>query len=308
MPTQCTADHDNTPQPCEFSLHGLRVAALYRPGVGLPMIALHGWLDNAASFIPLLPHLKSMPVLVPDLPGHGHSAHLPASAHYHLADNARWVVALADAMGWQRFVLLGHSMGAGAASITAAAIPQRIAGLIMIDGLGPLAYTPEQAIARLQAVFAAEGQRRATRPLADLDTAVALRQRLGRFAIGDAAATLICKRGTRQAADGLYWRHDERLKLPGTHYYSEQQAETVLRAITCPTLLISAEQGAFVGWDGLARRKACVSDLRHVILAGGHHLHMEQAALVAAEIHRHLDSLEGLGHAGHSLPAGKGSD
>ncbi|MBE0511031.1 MAG: alpha/beta hydrolase [Chromatiales bacterium] len=298
----------NDTQQRRYALSGLHLASLYRPGEGLPVIALHGWLDNAASFVPLLPHLPNMPILVPDLPGHGHSAHLPDSASYHLADNARWVVALADAMGWQRFALLGHSMGSGAACITAAAVPQRVAGLVLIDGLGPLAYSPEQAIQRLQSLFAKAGQRRPSRALADLDTAVALRQRLGRFAIDTAAATLLCARGTEQREDGLHWRHDERLQQPGTHYFSEAQAEAVLRAIRCPAILISAEQGALLGWDGLARRKACVSGLQHVILPGGHHLHMEHPELVAAEIQHFLDSLVTLGHAGHSLPADKEGD
>ena len=295
-------------QAREFSLHGLHLAALYRPGVGLPVIALHGWLDNAASFVPLLPHLPEIPILIPDLPGHGHSAHLPDSANYHLADNARWVVALADAMGWRRFVLLGHSMGAGAACITAAAVPERVAGLVLIDGLGPLAYTPEQAIHHLQLLFANAAPRRNPRPLGDLDTAVALRQRLGRFAIGEAAAALLCARGTVQEETGLHWRHDERLKQPGTHYFSEDQAEAVLRAIRSPAILISAEQGALGGWDHLARRKTCVPGLRHLSLPGGHHLHMEHPEAVAAGIQHFLDSLDPLGHAGHSLPMGKGND
>ena len=267
-------------QQRQFEINGLRLAALEWPGEGLPVIALHGWLDNAASFIPLAPHLEGVHLLALDLPGHGHSGHLPSSGAYHLSDNCRWVAAVADAMGWQRFALLGHSMGAAAAAITAAAMPQRIAGLALIDGLGPLAYTPEQELERLRQLFNAEPAR-PQRPFTDLETAVRVRQRQGRFTISTEAAHLITERGMLAVEEGYQWRHDPRLKGPNTHYYCEVQAEGVLRGIEAKTLLISADNGSFKGWQGFARRKGCIARLEHVELPGGHHLHMETPQAVA---------------------------
>ncbi len=57
---------------------GLRAGAEGTPKV----LALHGWLDNAASFVPLAAQLADIDLVAPDLPGHGHSAHLPAGADY----------------------------------------------------------------------------------------------------------------------------------------------------------------------------------------------------------------------------------
>jgi pimeloyl-ACP methyl ester carboxylesterase len=278
-------------QQRHFDIHGLRLAALEWPGQGLPVIALHGWLDNAASFMPLAPHLEGIHLLALDLPGHGHSQHLPPAAGYHLADNCRWVVALADAMGWQRFALLGHSMGAAAATITAAAAPQRITGLALVDGLGPLAFTPEQEVARLRQLFSAQPAR-PHRPFADRGTAVRVRQQLGRFPIASEAARLIIERGMIAVDGGFAWRHDPRLKGPNTHYYDEAQAEGVLRGIEAETLLISADSGSFRGWQGLARRKQCVARLEHVVLPGGHHLHMESPQAVAAILNRYFARLQ----------------
>lgn len=282
---------EKTPIERGFELFELNMAALEWPGEGLPVIALHGWLDNAASFIPLAPWLQGVHLLAPDLIGHGQSDHLPPAANYHLADSCRWVAALADAMGWQRFVLLGHSMGAGAASITAAALPQRVAGLILIDGIGPISLSPEQEIKRLRQGFEQTSRTGSGRGFADLDSAVLVRQRLGRFAIGHDAARLIIQRGMKRTTDGYRWTHDERLSTPGTHYYSAEQAMAVLRAIEMPSLLISGEQGAFQGWDGLAERIACIEQLEHCVLAGGHHLHMEEAEAVGAKINAFLGKL-----------------
>lgn len=274
-----------------LQIRGLDIAVLEWAAEGVPVIAVHGWLDNAASFVPLARFLNGVHLVVPDVVGHGQSDHLPASANYHLADYSRWIVALADAMGWERFVLMGHSMGAAAASITAAGIPQRLAGLILLDGIGPLAFTPEQEVQRLRKLLGEGASTGAPRYFSKLESAVKVRQRMGRFPISSEAASLLVQRGTVEEGGRYRWSHDERLKGPNTHYYCREQAEGILRSVETPTLLISATEGALQGWEDFERRKACVPNLQHVILTGRHHLHMEQPAVVASCINDFLATL-----------------
>ena len=90
-----------------------RIAALRNDGAGPRVLALHGWLDNAASFIPLSSHLRGIDLVAIDQPGHGRSAHLPPGTDYSFVGAMNAVLDVADALGWERFALLGHSMPSG---------------------------------------------------------------------------------------------------------------------------------------------------------------------------------------------------
>ncbi|MEO1171337.1 MAG: alpha/beta fold hydrolase [Myxococcota bacterium] len=64
-----------------IEIPGLALAAVaYGPADGVPVLALHGWLDNAASFEPLGPKLTGCRVVVLDSAGHGRSEHRAAHA------------------------------------------------------------------------------------------------------------------------------------------------------------------------------------------------------------------------------------
>ncbi|HEY4581523.1 MAG TPA: alpha/beta fold hydrolase, partial [Lysobacter sp.] len=135
-----------------------RLAALRFGHGGTPVLALHGWLDNAASFLPLSAHLDGVDLVALDLPGHGASAHLPAAAEYTLVNAARAVLCAADALGWPRFSLLGHSMGGAIATLVAAGAPQRVERLALIEALGGLTEAEDRTAQRLREAFAAEAE------------------------------------------------------------------------------------------------------------------------------------------------------
>ena len=89
------------------------------------LLALHGWLDNAATYDLIAPHLADYRVIALDFAGHGYSDHLPEGMRYHMLDNVDDVVGVADALGLESFVLMGHSMGAGISSLLAGAFPDK---------------------------------------------------------------------------------------------------------------------------------------------------------------------------------------
>ncbi|KGM53302.1 hydrolase [Lysobacter arseniciresistens ZS79] len=276
-----------------------RIAGLRGGAAGAPrVLALHGWLDNAASFVPLQPHLPGIELVAPDLPGHGASAHLPPAAEYTVVNAARAMFAVADALGWDRFGLLGHSLGAAVASVMAAAAPERIEGLVAIEALGALAEDIDRSALRLHRAFSEpRSARRALRVFPDI--AAAVEARLATGGIEPAAARLLVERGVAPARfdddrggslpAGCTWRSDPRLTRPTAIRMSEDQVRDLLGAIECPTRVVYANPAQPYFPESLRRaRFACLRHGELVVLDGGHHLHMEQPEAVARAIGGHF--------------------
>ena len=125
-----------TPQEIILNTPHCRIAAKKWNQQGIPTIGLHGWLDNANTFDRLAPLLPKLKLVSMDLPGHGQSGHRPPGMRYHYTDYVDEVMAVADALKWEKFAFLGHSMGAGIACLAASAFPDRIEKLLLIEGLG----------------------------------------------------------------------------------------------------------------------------------------------------------------------------
>ena len=273
------------PTPIQLEVPGLRLAGLaWGPPEGTPVLALHGWLDNAASFQPLAEHLPGCRLVALDLPGHGQSDHRPPGVGYHFVDWVVDVAAAADALGWERFALMGHSMGAGIASLFAGTLPQRLTRLVLIEGLGPLACAPEEAPERLAQAIARRGSRERRPPRAHPDRASAVeRLRQVNPALPPAAAELLVARGTEAHPEGgVTWRTDPRLRAFSPLRISEEHVSAFLSRISAPTLLLRAREGYPFDPRGIGLRTRAIRDLREEELPGGHHVHMEHPAATGA--------------------------
>ena len=124
----------------EFFIQGQRgrLSAL-RLGnpAGRKVLALHGWLDNAASFAYLAPLLAGYHVVALDLTGHGLSARRSADASYHIWDDLPEILGVLEVLGWDRFDLMGHSRGAIISTLLASAFPERVQHLVLLDAVMP---------------------------------------------------------------------------------------------------------------------------------------------------------------------------
>lgn len=264
---------------------GRRVALLDNSRQGQPLlVALHGWLDNGASFLPLAPHLDSFHLVCLDLPGHGHSDH--KATPYVFVDWLDDLYQITQAAGWQRFILLGHSLGALIASAYAGVFPEQVERLILLEGLGPLSQADEEVPGQLRRAILnrSRTRERAASGFASLDEAVAARCKVAD--ISPAVARLICERQLEARAGSWYWRSDPRLRDLSPLRMSEGQAQALMRAIACPVLFIRGEQG-FPGLLAQWRlRAAAFGEIEMVTVAGNHHFHMENSSETAVYIEK----------------------
>jgi pimeloyl-ACP methyl ester carboxylesterase len=101
-----------------------------------PVVLVHSLAGNSSHWSAQLEHLRRTRRSVAlDLRGHGQSEP-PRNSDYSIAGMAGDIAAVADTLGLQRFVLVGHSMGGGVALAFAGKYPPRVAGLVLVDPIG----------------------------------------------------------------------------------------------------------------------------------------------------------------------------
>ncbi len=256
----------------------------------VPALALHGWLDNAASFDRLAPLLPDLHLVILDLAGHGRSQHRHPSVVHHFIDWAPEVVAVADTLGWNSFVLIGHSMGAGISTLVAATFPDRVEKLVLLEGAGPLAADAARAPAQLALALEDETKASAASPriFPDLDTAI--EARLRDSDLDRESARLLVERGAEPVDGGVRFTHDPRLRTRSRTRLTENQVLAFLSAITCPVLAIRALQGWPFPEDIVMARLAVIRHLETAEIEGGHHVHLTHPERVAPVISRFLSN------------------
>ena len=138
MRSQCS------PKDHLLDLDGVEIAVrCWGPEDGIPVLALHGWLDNAASFERLAPLLDGCFVVAPDLAGHGRSDQ-PAKGN----DMDTWADDLADLLDKldvKDATLVGHSTGGGeVAHYIGRHGTKRVSGAVLIGAVPPIMIKSEK--------------------------------------------------------------------------------------------------------------------------------------------------------------------
>jgi pimeloyl-ACP methyl ester carboxylesterase len=263
-------------------------AKQWGPNSGSPVIGLHGWLDNANTFDRLAPLLPDMNLVSLDLPGHGMSDHRPAGMRYHYTDYLDDVMAAADALKWQQFILMGHSMGSGIGCLAASAFPDRITSLILIEGIGAVTGDLDEVPGCLRRSVEAMIPKSSERPGTCHDMAVLIRARAAAGNISRDSAEKLVRRAVKRSGDVFSWRSDQRLRRPYPQYFTNEVMLAFLRNIIAPVLLITAKNGTLRKRHYFQSRCDAVKDLQIVMLPGHHHLHLDNPDPVAKAINKFL--------------------
>ncbi len=120
------------------TLHGRELAYIHYPGVGVPLLLVHGvgssadgWAEVAEQFASSGRHVISV-----DMPGHGDSSREPGD--YSLGSLASTLRDLLDHLGIEQAIFVGHSLGGGVSLQFHYQFPHYVAGLVLVSsgGLG----------------------------------------------------------------------------------------------------------------------------------------------------------------------------
>ena len=124
---------------------GVSLAVEERGRGGRPVLLVHGFTGAKEDFEPLFEPLAAAGwhAAALDLRGHGESDKPEGEAAYDLRSFVADTRATADALGWDRFTVVGHSMGGAVAQRLALDHPGRVKGLVLMSTFhGPLAVDP----------------------------------------------------------------------------------------------------------------------------------------------------------------------
>ncbi len=242
---------------------------------GVPVVFLHGVTDSWRSFEGVFAQLPpTVRAFAISQRGHGLSG--KPERGYRFGDFADDVLAFMDAMGLQRAVLVGHSMGASVAQRVIVSHPERVSRLVLIGAFASLHQNPGMA-----EFVAAQ-----IRPLRDpIEPEFARHWQLSTVATGldtDLLQTVV----------------RETLKVPATVWHQafdgfleEPDVVAALAAVRVPVLIIWGDQDTYVGRSDQDALVAAMPAAQLCVYAGiGHAVHWEAPERCTGEIVRFLIS------------------
>jgi pimeloyl-ACP methyl ester carboxylesterase len=258
------------------------------PQDGPIVVVLHGYLEQAAAWDAVAARLAGWRVVAPDHRGHGRSAHIAPGATYHFWDYVGDVVALIDQLGGP-VRLVGHSMGGTMAALVAATAPDRVASLVLVEGLGP----PDgeaRAVDQARRALADRLVPPVHRPVPDVDAGTSRMMRANPDLSAETARRLAA-RILDPGPEGMQWSFDARHRARAPVAFSAVTFGRFLDAIACPTLLVDGGASPMQALPDLAARRARLRHARHVVLDGvGHNPHHTCPERLAALLSEYLDA------------------
>lgn len=267
----------------EFQLDYIKLSALVSSGNNNDdriYLALHGWLDNAATFEKQMLYFSDLTWCALDLSGHGLSEHRSAGSFYHMWDYVLEVVSLIDQLEKQ-VCLIGHSMGAAVAMLVAAIAPEKIDALVMLDNVGPITIKASERVTRLQQSI--HSMKKILQKEKKIKTYPDMEKMINARATGfmplsyTAAEKLVLRGSYKNDTGGYSWTHDPKLVLATPYPMSQEGVAAFAAEVHCPTLLLLAKDGIYADrHDQVMRKVGEFPNISVKWLDGNHHFHLEE--------------------------------
>lgn len=278
---------------------------------GKPILALHGWLDNAATYDELAPRLpEGYRLVCLDQPGHGLSSRYPPGMFYKVSDSFYTIRVALEYLKWDKAVLMGHSLGGGMATFYSAIFPEQVEKLISIDliSFGAVPLSKQVQATRRAVLEAKKTQDKLSQP--GLVPSYSFEDACGKaymatnFMNGMGSVTkesteILMRRGLTKVEgpdeERYTWTADLRLRIPTAFNMVQEVAEEYCSKVSSPHLLIKAtDSNKFMSDENYNRflklfRNHNPHFLYREVEEGGHHLHLNRADLVAPLVTEFLE-------------------
>jgi pimeloyl-ACP methyl ester carboxylesterase len=247
------------------------------------LLLVHGGRDHARSWDAVARELRHhWHVVAPDLRGHGDSAWAIGSS-YPISDMVLDVAQLLEAVNAYPVTIVAHSLGGAVSLLYAGAFPERVARMVVIEGLGP----PPELEARMRGVPASKRMRdwvaqmqslasRRLHPYPSIDAAAKRMLEENSF-LSETQARHLTIHGVARNEDGSYvWKFDNYTRgFTPSRFTDEEQLEMRGR-ITCPVLLVHGTE-SWASDPTLDGRAAAFPNARTVAIEGaGHWAHHDR--------------------------------
>lgn len=249
-----------------------------------PILFIHGlsyfswdWLEVAAVLA------SGRECAAMDLRGFGDSG-WSAAKDYSVPTMARDLACVLDHLGWNRAVLIAHSMGGRSAAYLAAREPQRVAGLVLVD------YSPENAPA---------GSKRVAETTAGVPDVFPTVEDAMRHFKADASRRERFEAYLRKVAGGYAIKRDphfrdqfRRILETGERPKLGVDMWQVIAEIACPTLIVRGSRSDLFAAETVAKVKAANPRITLVEVDAPHNIPGENPRGLLAALAPFLAELE----------------
>jgi pimeloyl-ACP methyl ester carboxylesterase len=272
------------------------------PPIGEPLVLVHGFLDQAASwrnFVRFLQDKVRQPlwIVAPDCRGHGDSGWIGAGGYYHFPDYVFDLHCVVRSLGARQFKLIGHSMGGTISLLYSGAFPENVRKLVLIEGIGPVGMSFPEAPGRMKK-WITELHERGRKHFREYKSTEAGAKQLQQTnpRLSGALAMELAHSGMKQNDNGGWvWKFDPLHRTPSPQPFYSAQAIEFLKRIECPVLIVNGKQSHHAFRPDKHERLEVVQDKRFAeIDNAGHMVHQDNperlAELVADFLYRRGDN------------------
>lgn len=268
-----------------------------------PILAVHGWQDNAGTFDRLIPELPNhLSYLAIDLPGHGISSHYPEGMSYNINDSIYMIGRIQRYFGWDKLSLMGHSIGCQINFVYSVLYSDVVDMIISLDILRPMTRSTIGTINNMRFRFdklALDEKRRRLNsppPTYTKQELIDLFVKGSNHSITEETVHHLLDRGMKEytAEPGRYYvARDSRIKYYNVTNYYHQLLMDMIPLLKAPFLFIKFTDSAYFEEKRLhdlaieALEKSNIYFENHYV-DGKHHAHLTNPKIMSGHISRFI--------------------